>query len=321
MAGSETGSGVLVVGSANVDIVIEAEKLPVPGETVLGDDRREYWGGKGANQALAALKAGARVRFVSMTGSDRHGVDYRKYLVAEGIQRKGLFIDLAPTGVALIVVNRKGENQIAVSLGANRRLTPRRLQVSAGVLEFGEVALAQLEIPVPTVVAAFRAARRRGAITMLNPAPAPRSYLANLFSLVDVIVLNEGEAATLSEKKESQSDSGYLGYCREIRKKGAGAVVLTAGKKGALVHCNEVIGWVRPQAGIQAVDTTGAGDVFSGALAASLAEGLSMMDSARFAVTAASLSVRRRGAQGGIPARRAIMGALKGTRWEPISRG
>ena len=189
------------------------------------------------------------------------------------------------------------------------------------MLEFGEVALAQLEIPVPTVVAAFRAARRRGAITMLNPAPAPRSYLANLFSLVDVIVLNEGEAATLSEKKESQSDSGYLGYCREIRKKGAGAVVLTAGKKGALVHCNEVIGWARPQAGIQAVDTTGAGDVFSGALAASLAEGLSMMDSARFAVTAASLSVRRRGAQGGIPARRAIMGALKGTRWEPISRG
>ncbi len=273
MAGSEKGPGVLVVGSANVDIVIEAEKLPGPGETVLGGDRREYWGGKGANQALAALKAGARVRFVSMTGSDQHGVDYRKYLISEGIQRKGLFIDSAPTGAALIVVDRKGENQIAVSAGANRRLTPRRLQVSTGVLEFGKVALAQLEIPVSTVAAAFRAARRRGAITVLNPAPAPRSYPANLFSLVDVIVLNEG------------------------------------------------IGWVRPPARIRVVDTTGAGDVFSGAFAASMAEGSSMMNSARFAVTAASLSVRKKGAQGGIPARRAIMGALKGTRWEPISRG
>lgn len=321
MAGSEKGPGVLVIGSANVDIVIEAEKLPAPGETVLGGDRREYWGGKGANQALAALKAGARVRFVSMTGTDRHGVDYRKYLISEGIQRKGLFIDSAPTGTALIVVDSKGENQIAVSAGANRRLTPHRLRVSKGVLEFGKVALAQLEIPVSTVAAAFRVARRRGAITMLNPAPVPRSFLENLFSLVDVIVLNEGEAAALSGKKESLSDSGFLRYCRAIREKGAGAVVLTAGKRGALVHSNEGIGWVKPPAGIRAVDTTGAGDVFSGAFAASLAEGASMMDSTRFAVAAASLSVRKKGAQGGTPSRRAILGARKLTRWEPISRG
>jgi ribokinase len=319
VAGSKKGAGVLVIGSANVDIVIETDKLPGPGETVLGGECREYWGGKGANQALAALKAGAQVRFVSMTGTDRHGVDYRKHLVSEGIQRKGLFIDPAPTGTALIVVDKKGENQIAVSSGANMRLTPRRLQVSAGVLEYGKVVLAQLEIPIASVATAYRAARRRGAITILNPAPAPRSFPANFFSLIDVIILNEGEAAKLSKQKESQSDSDFLSHCRAIRKMGVGAVVLTAGRNGALVHSDEGIGWIKPQGGILVVDTTGAGDVFSGAFAASLTDGASILDSARFAVAAASLSVRKKGAQGGVPSRRAILRAMKGLSWKPIS--
>ncbi len=309
---------VLVVGSANIDIVVEAERLPAPGETVLGGDRKEYWGGKGANQAVAALRAGAEVRFVSATGSDRYGAAYRKRLAAEGVQRRGLIAVPGPTGGALIVVDPSGKNQIAVSPGANARLTPRRIGKRRGVLDFGDVVLAQLEIPAATVAAAFRSARRRGAATVLNPAPAPGSIPAGLLSLVDVLVLNETEAARLAGRKRKAS---LAGLCRALRAWGPGAVVLTAGEAGALVSGEEGTVWVRPPGGIRALDTTGAGDVFAGALAASLAEGAALSDAARFAVAAASLSVRKRGAQEGIPGRRAILKAIRETRVEPVPVG
>ncbi len=318
---------VLVVGSANVDIVVEAERLPAPGETVLGGDRKEYWGGKGANQAVAALRAGAEVRFVSATGSDRWGAAYRKRLAAEGIQRRGLIAVPGPTGGALIVVDPSGKNQIAVSPGANARLTPRRIGQRRGLLDFGDVVLAQLEIPAATVAAAFRSARRRGAATVLNPAPAPGSIPAGLLSLVDVLVPNETEAARLAgsrlagENRPAGGAAALAGLCRALRARGPGAVVLTAGEAGALVSGEEGAVWVRPPGGIRALDTTGAGDVFAGALAASLAGGAALTDAARFAVAAASLSVRKGGAQEGIPGRRAILKASRDTRVEPVSDG
>ena len=324
---------VLVVGSANVDIVVEAERLPEPGETVLGGDRKEYWGGKGANQAVAALRAGAEVRFVSATGSDRYGAAYRKRLAAEGVQRRGLIAVPGPTGGALIVVDPSGKNQIAVSPGANARLTPRRIGKRRGVLDFGDVVLAQLEIPTATVAAAFRSARRRGAATVLNPAPAPGSIPAGLLSLVDVLVPNETEAARLAGSRlagrkrpaggaaSPVGEAALAGLCRALRARGPGAVVLTAGEGGALVSGGEGAVWVRPPGGIRAVDTTGAGDVFAGALAASLAEGAPLSGAARFAVAAASLSVRKRGAQEGIPGRRAILKAIRDMRFEPVSVG
>lgn len=322
---------VLVVGSANVDIVVEAERLPAPGETVLGGDRKEYWGGKGANQAIAALRAGAEVRFVSATGSDRYGAAYRKRLAAAGIQRRGLIAVPGPTGGALIVVDPSGKNQIAVSPGANARLTPRLVGKRRGVLDFGDVVLAQLEIPAATVAAAFRSARRRGAATVLNPAPAPETIPAGLLSLVDVLVPNETEAARLAGsrpagsrpagKKRPAGEAALARLCRALRARGPGAVVLTAGEAGALVSGEEGTVWVRPPGGIRALDTTGAGDVFAGALAASLAEGAALSGAARFAVAAASLSVRKRGAQEGIPGRRAILKAIRETRVEPVSAG
>lgn len=317
---------VLVVGSANVDIVVEAERLPAPGETVLGGDRKEYWGGKGANQAIAALRAGAEVRFVSATGSDRYGAAYRKRLAAAGIQRRGLIAVPGPTGGALIVVDPSGKNQIAVSPGANARLTPRRIGERRGVLDFGDVVLAQLEIPAATVAAAFRSARRRGAATVLNPAPAPETIPAGLLSLVDVLVPNETEAARLAGSRlaggrRPPGEAALAGLCRALRARGPGAVVLTAGEAGALVSGEEGTVWVRPPGGIRALDTTGAGDVFAGALAASLAEGAALSGAARFAVAAASLSVRKRGAQEGIPGRRAILKAIRDTRVEPVPAG
>lgn len=314
MAGPRKASPrVLVVGSSNVDIVVPVPALPAPGETVLGGERREFWGGKGANQAVAAKKAGAEVRFVSALGSDGFGVAYRKHLLELGIGPRGLVRVSGPTGVALIVVDEAGKNQIAVSPGANALLTPRR--VGKGVMEFGQVVLAQLEVPRSVVEAAFRSARRRGAVTILNPAPAPGGLPGRLLSLVDVLVPNEVEAAALAGAGgRADTGKGLLRLCRKIREKGAKSVVITAGERGALFFTGDESGWVKPPGGIRPVDSTGAGDTFCGSLAARLAENFPLAEAVRFAVAAASLSVQKRGAQSGIPGKRAIRQAMRGVR-------
>ncbi len=310
---------VLVVGSANVDIVVPVRKLPASGETVLGGERKEFWGGKGANQAVAAQKAGAEVRLVSALGSDGFGAAYRKYLADVGIGRRGLISVPGPTGAALIVVDEKGRNQIAVSPGANSFLTPGLLEDKRkkDVMEYGEVVLAQLEVPREMVSAAFRSAKRRGAVTVLNPAPAPKTIHSGLMSLVDFLFPNETEAAALcGMRRRVRKTSGLVRLCRNLREKGAKAVVLTAGEKGALVFGEAESGWVKPPPGIRPVDTTGAGDAFCGALAARLARKAPLADAVRFAVAAASLSVQKRGAQPGIHGRRAIQQAMRRTRFE-----
>jgi ribokinase len=307
----------LVIGSANVDIVVPVPKLPARGETVVGGEREEFWGGKGANQAVAARKAGAKVRIVASMGKDSYGAAYRKYLVEMGIERRGLFAVPGPTGTALIVVDSRGANQIAVSPGANAFLAPALIKKRKGVLEFGEVVLAQLEVSVSTVEAAFRAAKQRGAITVLNPAPASNRFPAKLISLTDVLIPNETEAASLCGLKGCAGDSSELvRLCKLLRKKCAGAVVLTAGSKGAYVSSEKEQGWVRPPKSLHVVDTTGAGDTFCGALAARLAQKASLIEAVHFAVAAASISIQKVGAQTGIPSKRAILNAIEGTRLE-----
>ena len=294
----------LVVGSANLDIVVPVGRLPGPGETVLGGDRREFWGGKGANQAVAAARAGGRVRLVCLTGDDPPGAAYRRRLAREGLDRRGLLAGGAPTGTALIVVDGAGRNQIAVSPGANALLTPARLRGRGGLLDYGEAVLAQLEVPLATVAWAFRKARARGSLTLLNPAPAPAALPRGFLSQVDVLVPNETEAARLCG---GRGEARRL--CRRLMGLGVRAVVLTAGERGAFYMSREEEGWFRPPAGVKAVDTTGAGDAFCGALAVRLAEGAGLAGAARFAVAAASLSVRKRGAQEGLPGRREILRA------------
>lgn len=316
MAGRKGDSPrVLVVGSSNVDIVIPVRNLPAPGETVLGGERKEFWGGKGANQAVAAKKSGAEVCFISALGSDGYGVAYRKHLVDMGIKRQGLVRVPGPTGVALIVVDGRGRNQIAVSPGANSSLMPALVAEKKGVMEYGGVVLAQFEVPRAMVAAAFRSARHRGAVTVLNPAPVSGKLTARMLSLVDVLVPNEVEAAVLcGTRGRVRTIAGLIRLCKKLREMGVKKVVLTAGKTGALFLTESESGWVKPPAGLKAVDTTGAGDTFCGALVTRIAQKAPITEAVRFAVAAASLSVQKRGAQTGIPGKRAIWKAMRGVR-------
>ena len=301
-------SAVLVVGSSNIDIVVHVDRLPAAGETVMGDERREYWGGKGANQALAAVRAGAEVRFVTMLGNDAGGDAYGRYLAESGISPGGILRCEASTGTALIMVDEKGENQIAVAPGSNALLTPGRMRRKRGLLDYGDVVLAQLEVPVASVMAAFARGRRRGVRNVLNPAPAVGELPDELLRLTNVLVPNETEAAHLAGfTKAPETDAEFLRAARALRDLGPSEVVITAGEKGAFLLDEEGASWVRPPPGVEAVDTTGAGDAFCGALAAELAGGAAFGEAVRFAVSAGSCSVRKRGAQGGLPSRRQIL--------------
>lgn len=313
---------VLVLGSSNVDVVVRVEKLPRPGETVLGGARRENWGGKGANQALAAARAGAEVRFLTMLGSDPEGDAYRRRLAESGLSTEGVLRCGSPTGAALIVVDREGENQIAVAPGANALLTPGRMRKKPGLLDFGEVVLAQLEVPASSAAAAFRRGRRRGARCVLNPAPAGGGAPRELLRLTDALAPNETEAARLAGlEKPPASDAEFLRAARALQAFGPPLVVVTAGRRGAFFLDAGEAAWVEPPAGIEAVDATGAGDAFCGALAARLAEGAEAGEAVRFAVAAGACSVTRRGAQGGLPSRRRILRMRKEVRRKRVRAG
>ncbi len=256
---------------------------------------------------MAALRAGAEVRFVTMLGNDTGGDAYACHLAESDISPDGVLRCKASTGTALIVVDWNGENQIAVAPGANSLLTPGRMRKNPGLLDTGNVVLAQLEVPLPSVMAAFVKGRRRDACNVLNPAPVAGELPQELLGLTDVIVPNENEAAQLAKLDQiPKTDAEFLHVARALRALGPSGVVVTSGERGAFLLDGERF-WFRTPAGIETVDTTGAGDAFCGALAARLAEGALVEDAVRFAVCAGSCSVTRRGAQDGLPSRRRIL--------------
>ncbi|MEA2384958.1 MAG: ribokinase [Solirubrobacteraceae bacterium] len=274
---------VLVVGSVNVDLVVTLERLPAPGETVIGGRFARGGGGKGANQAVAAARAGAQVRFVGAVGADDFGAGALAELEQEDIDTSGIArLEDEPTGVALIAVDREGRNQIAVASGANARVDAAMARAAAG-LEPGEVCLLGFEVPDSAVVAAARAAAAAGARIVLNPAPA-RELPEALSGLGVVLTPNADEAEAMGGATALAARTG----APVIVTRGAdGAVLLDGGAETEL-----------PAPEVEAVDTTGAGDVFNGVLAAGLASGLDLADAAGRAVEAASASVRRAGARG-----------------------
>jgi ribokinase len=293
---------VVVVGSSNTDMTVRVPRIPAPGETVLGSHFQITAGGKGANQAVAAARAGAQVVFVTALGADALGDTALENVVREGIDA-GLVrrVPDAPSGVALIVVHDgSGENAIAVAPGANLALRPADVDPLAGVLEPGDVVLLQLEIPIETVEAAARIAVTRGARVILNPAPA-RVLPDSLLGAVSMLTPNEAEAEQLAGAA-MKGTAGLSGAAAALHARGARDVLITLGARGVFASTGDGSALVAGFA-VTAVDTTAAGDVFNGALAAALVGGRSTGDAIRFGCAAAAISVTRPGAQVSAPRR------------------
>ena len=282
---------VIVVGSVNTDLVVVAERLPGPGETVSGGRFSRHGGGKGANAAIAAARLGARVTMVGAVGRDPFGDEALELLGREGIETGAVARADAPTGVALINVDAAGENQIAVAPGANAGVDPVAVERAVRAAGPG-VVLTNHEVPLAVRLAAARAAR--GPV-VLNPAPAAE-IPGELLALGPILTPNAGEAAELTGERDPEAAAAAL-----AERTGA-PVVVTLGAGGALART--VSGTVlAPAPDVTPVDTTGAGDAFNGALAVALAEGRELRDAVRFAVAASALSTRAAGAREGMPRR------------------
>ncbi len=293
---------IVVVGSSNTDMVVQASRLPLPGETVLGGDLVIAAGGKGANQAVAAARVGGRVAFVARVGRDMFGEAALANFQREGLDTRFVVRDeQAPSGVALIVVGPDGQNIIAVAPGANHRLTVADVAAAAPAFQQARVLLLQLEIPLETVLAAAQAGRAAGATVILNPAPAPTQPLPDaLYAAVDIITPNESEAAHLTGCQEPAEAA------RALLARGVGAVIVTLGAAGALVATRTGETWHAPGFHVTAVDATAAGDAFNGGLAVALARGEPLAAAVRFAHAVAALSVTRLGAQPSLPTREEV---------------
>lgn len=292
---------IVVIGSANMDMVVKTDHIPVPGETVLSGSFFMNPGGKGANQAVAAARLGADVSFISRLGTDLFGKQFSGLLADEGINTRYLVSDaLLPTGVALITVDKKGENSIVVAPGANAGLTIDDMEQALPAIADADFVLMQLETPVNVVeyVAAYAASVHTPVV--LNPAPAaPLSE--KLLSHIDILTPNETEAAFIAgipvHDVASATKAADL-----ICKKGVNRVIVTLGAKGALI-CENGQHILVEAPKVQPVDTTAAGDVFNGALTVALSEGKDITAAVRFACEAAAISVTRMGAQASIPYR------------------
>jgi ribokinase len=293
---------VVVVGSINVDLVVAADRLPRPGETVLGGRFVEHQGGKGANQAVAAARAGAQVSFVGAVGDDRHGELALAALNAESIDTSRVrVVPGEPTGVALIAVGPRGENQIVVAPGANASLVPS--DVHQLPLGRGDALLTNLEIPMQTVSAALQAARDIGAIAVLNPAPA-HALPADVLALGPILTPNEHELVVAIGNDDAAAALDELSARTE------GPIIVTQGPAGALLahgrRRERFDGFLAPLL----TDTTGAGDAFCGVLATWLAEGHRLETAIVAANAAGALSVGGAGAREGMPVRSAILAIL-----------
>lgn len=287
---------ILVIGSSNTDMVVRCPELPGPGETVLGGEFIRVQGGKGANQAVAAARMGGRVIFAAKTGDDAFGAASIEAYGAEGIDTRFILREPGcPSGVALILVDRKGENSIAVAPGANARLTPDAADPALDELEPGDVLLMQLEIPIETVEHAARRGREKGARVILDPAPAPKRGLSDiLYRNTDFILPNEREAGALTGCESARAMAG------RFLERGVRHALVTLGGRG-VVHAAGGDCELYPAYSVPVADSTAAGDAFAGALAAMLAAGKDVEEAAALAQKAAAISVTRPGAQPSLP--------------------
>ncbi|MEU2777121.1 ribokinase [Streptomyces sp. NPDC007162] len=299
---------VVVVGSANADLVVGVERRPAAGETVLGSNLATHAGGKGANQAIAAARLGAGVALVSRVGDDSHGRFLLDTQKAAGVDTDAVRVGGAPTGVALIMVGPQGDNSIVVSPGANALLSPADVRASQDLLYTARVVSLQLEIPLDTVAEAVAAVGPRTRV-VLNPSP-PAALPAQILAACDPLVLNEHEATAMLG--ESAKGSTAEDWCTALLRLGPQSVVVTLGADGAVAA--DASGPVRvPGMPVAAVDTTGAGDAFTGALAWRLAKGDTLTQALEFAVRVGAAAVTRAGAQDSFPTLEQLTSAVAPT--------
>jgi ribokinase len=294
---------ILVIGSSNTDLVAHTNVTPKPGETVLGAEFYVNAGGKGANQAVGAARLGADVTFCCMTGEDDYGRAANVLLDNEGIDTTYIFSTPdSPSGVAIIIVDSKGENSIVVASGANLKITPDDINKIDNFKDF-DIVLTQLEIPVDTVEHIGYLCKKYGVKFVLNPAPAQK-LSPELMSCVDIITPNETEAELITGIRIVSEESAVKA-AKAMCGMGIKTVIITLGNKGALVYENDK--WeIIPAFKVKAVDTTAAGDIFNGALCVGMSEGKTIYEAVRFAQAASSIAVTRKGAQTSAPGREEV---------------
>lgn len=294
---------ILVLGSSNTDMTVRTAALPRPGETLIGGDFVMGPGGKGANQAVAARRLGGDAALVCKVGRDMFGDNAILHYEREGLDTRGILVSELPSGVALINVDAKGENSIVVAPGANMDLTEEDIERVSDRIREADIVLLQLEIPIPSVLAAARIAHAGGAQVVLNPAPYAE-VPDELFRYVDLFIPNETELSaytgiTVCDRKSA------LGAADIMLARGVKKIIVTLGSKGSLIYDGKEVCDVAA-CPVEAVDTTAAGDTYCGALCVGLSEGLTLQEAAVFASKASALSVTRPGAQNSMPYRKEI---------------
>ncbi|MDX6040608.1 ribokinase [Scandinavium lactucae] len=300
----KTAGNLVVLGSINADHILNLESFPRPGETVTGNQYQVAFGGKGANQAVAAGRSGANIAFIACTGDDDTGERVRKQLASDNIDVEPVTVVAGEsTGVALIFVNGEGENVIGIHAGANAALSTDLVAEQQQRIAQADALLMQLESPLESVQAAAEIAHRNNTTVVLNPAPA-RALSDDLLALVDIITPNETEAEKLTGVRVTNDDEAARA-AQVLHDKGIGTVIITLGSRGVWAsqqgNGQRVLGFK-----VQAIDTIAAGDTFNGALMTALLEGEALPEALRFAHAAAAIAVTRKGAQPSVPWRKEI---------------
>lgn len=289
---------ILVIGSSNTDMTIKSDNLPLPGQTILGGRFVMGPGGKGANQAVAAKRLGGNVEFICKVGHDIFGKNAADGYKKEGIDISHILYSTEPSGVALILVDKTGENVISVASGANGDLSVEDIESIANVIKEADYLILQLEIPTDAVIRAAKIAHEAGVYVILNPAPACK--LPNeLFQYISLITPNQTETELMTGVKLINEQS-FITAVENFNRMGVKDVIITLGSKGSLV-CYDGKNEFVPAIKVDAVDATAAGDTFCGAVCVALSQGKNLKEAAVFATKAASLTVQKMGAQDSIP--------------------
>ncbi|MFW9939887.1 MAG: ribokinase [Candidatus Thorarchaeota archaeon] len=304
---SKTLNYVLIIGSSNMDLNIYSKRFPNPGETVTGGTFKQFLGGKGANQAVAAVRSGANTVFIGKIGMDFFGNQMISQLSRENIDISHIIRDKEEaSGVAFILIDNKGENMISVAPGANFRLSEEEIKTKAEVIKNASSLVVQMEIPIETIEEIFKIALKGDVIKILNPAPLKPIPL-EILEKVDIIIPNEGELYQLHSflnlpKLTGEGKLKITQASRELAKLGIKNVITTLGKKGSIIYLGAEDKFIEiPAPKVNVVDTVGAGDCFIGVLASKLCQGESIINSVQYSTIAASIAVTRKGAQDSMP--------------------